>query len=1050
MNAAALEPVDLMSTDDPQDRNLLEITASLPFWFSTAEPDVRDEYIRQLVAYHACAHRLETHLEDVLPSFDDYVREHVAARIKTDIGFAVDPDLVMIDLPKRVFRDYQMDPQHGRVMNYFSPWVAGIERESVSLTRLAQRNLPTDDEQMSARFQFAEVEVGEEQDTSLLSAAYLHELVAQLNVTQGYRNRLAQVFTVPAEGAEQSHQDADLLLEPYERQIQLQGLCQFVRKRLSEEGYRMLTLAAQARSRRETDAAGLEMNWVQLKPGSSVSGEGDERTLSGLCMIRDQLSERTLIYLPDAAGDILLIEETDPVRARSRLIQKLISQPALVGYLAERSLEENTERHVSYINQALARGFEGFIRFVPALDLQLAAQQLHTRSWSLHRMTRQHARSKSDLDIERSQQQNDTYLMYFRAILALLPGLGSLISVQDGWDAGHQAARAFREGRLDDGMMAAGVAAMSVLDVAFSIIPGVASIGVLTRVARRGAAFRAVSPAHRQPVLRPFEGYEVQVSLNGALAQSGRDVGTVLKDGQLWMQRQNLVYAVYRRRGEQTLRLKKTSTQGYEPPVRLEAGRWVYHSDVGLLGGVRSSIAETLIAQAHGDPVLQKRHARQLLDQYQFPLVSQRRMELDVAVHYQKHRAFPGWADAYRRADEPSQALPQPGGQGSKRKDPPSTQSEVRRTAGPGGSMVAGPAGGPDNWKQWARPLSDADRLDQVGLHPPIFRLADEQGQGFIQIHGARYDILPAGASQHPSIVFLRNPAVLDESFSGFNETIRRNRYDQPVMASFKDGEWSVHGPLFKLKIQYLVEQARPGMTPATNRILAEKLFERADFGHTGLTASRMINMKATLNAWRREQLAPLANLNDPLLMLEGARMSNVGTLMPRLRISYGPSFLSFNRVDFTVTQPALTNMLASAINGMNLGPAGKASMRQFMSTLLTDAGYSIVSIDQTLLQARSLLLFQRVGHDSLYLLNMHHFSSSSPAFQLRHVDNAIPMSNRWVHEWLAGHPAKHELEAVALARAEGRLVKLVGGIRASSTAESGTQVFVQRLADDI
>lgn len=1055
MSTDTLQPLELIEEPEARDRALLEFTLPMPDWLGAAPQSVRDQYSAQLIAYHGCAARLEAHLDEVLPSFQDFVLERLRTRIKADLGIDISPGAVTIELPKRVWRDYDIDPQFGRVKSYSAPWVASTERERFSLPELTQRNFHPDDEQMARRFAFAGIEVDHPAPPEGLTAEYLHTLIPQLDVAQGYRTRLREIFRVPPMLSEQGQLDADLLLEPYERQIQLQAFCEFVRRRLSEEGYQLLTLAAQARSRAETDAAGLEMNWLEFKPGVSVSGEHDSHTLSGLCLIRDRLTNRSLIYLPDAPMDIVAIEAADPGHALSRLIEHLNSKPPLIDYLAERTLDtQNTAQHVSYINQALARRFEGFIRCVPALDLQPAAQQLHARASILHRMSRAGARSRFDLDTERNAQRNETILMYFKSLLGLLPGIGTLVSLQDGWRDGHDAAQAFREGRNDDALLALGSTALSLLDVVFSVVPGVVTVCLMARIGRRGAGLRSAATATRWPVLKPFEGYEVQTTLTGARPQTGRDSGTLLKDGQLWIQRENRVYAVYRRPGEQTLRLKKTAQHGYEPPVRVDSGRWVYHSDVGLKGGVRSAVAETLIAQAHGDPAFKGRHARQLLDQYRFPPERQRRLELDIAVHYQQHRAVPDWAEAFRRPQLPETAA-QPGPSGVKRKDPPTRENPQRSAAesAPGAASVAAaladaPAG-PESWKGWARPVGDVEALQHVEVHPPIFRLAAEHDRRFIEMDGSWYDILPSGASQHPTIVFLKNPNAFEDSFSGLNQTLRANRYDQPVMASCEAGRWTVHGPLFKKKLELLVEQARPGMTPTTNRILAEKIYESADPAHTGLTGTRLINIRATLNAWQKGELAPLSGLNDPLLLLEGSRATGVGTAHPRIRLSYGPSLEPFNRLDFTASEPRLASLLNAVTSGPHYGMTARTNVREFMSALMSRAGYSMVSADEAVLRTRLILLFRRPGQEQLYMMKMRYFSGVCWDLNIQDGDRTLPLSNRWIDEWLSAHPDDNALKVLVEARDQGRLVKLVGGVKMGSSMHAGAQVFVQRVAGD-
>ncbi|WP_296259185.1 MULTISPECIES: dermonecrotic toxin domain-containing protein [unclassified Pseudomonas] len=1043
MTTIAVQPLDLLPADEADDQPLQELIAPMPPWLSNVEQPVRDEYCRRLIDYHASAEALESHLEQVLPSFEDFIRETVAARLKEDLRIDLDPDTAFVDLPASVWRDYRIDPQFARVTHYQAPWVASSEREQMSLSELARRNFAADDEQMARRLDFVQIH-----DAPALTGVWLHAVIPQLDVTQRYRNRLRQVFRVDPAVTEQDRHEVERLLQPYARKIELEAFCERARKRLSEEGYQLLQLAAQARCTAETDAVDLEMNWLQFKPGTAVSGEHDSHTLAGLCMIRHQHSGHTVIYLPDAPADVPIIEANDPLLARSRLIQHLLSKPALVNYLAERTLDpQRVASHGSYINQALARGFDGFIQFVPALDLQIAAQQLHARALMHQRMTRVSARSRFDIQTERNWERSEACLGYLKAWLSLLPGIGTLLSVQDGWLSGHEAAKSLGEGRLNDGMLALGGTALSVLDVVFSVVPGATGIFVLARMARRGARLRAASSGLRQHVLKPFDGYEVPTSLSTAVPQTGRDLGTRLKDGQLWIEREGRAYAVYRRNGEQTLRLRKTPLQSYEPPVRFENGAWVYHCDVGLKGGVRSTIAETLIARAHDDPAFTHRQARELLDRYEFPADQQRRLELDLAVHYQKHKVIPHWAEAYRRV-EPLPA-PQPGTT-LKRKDPPSPAAQGLSSGQPGPSTLSAVPPGVEHWKRWGRPLDEATALQQIEVQPPVLRLLGEPGSaGFVRIDGSRYDILPRGASQHPSIVFLKNPAPLEDGYSGLNQVIRRDRFEQPCMASYQNGQWTVHGPLFRLPIRDLLEEARPGLTPASYRILAEKIFDAADQTHTGLTATRLINIKATLNAWKKGQRAPLPGLDDPLLMLEGSRMTSTDTVMPRLWISYGPSSRECTRLDFLVTEPSLARLLETVSGGMQSGMSAKSAMREFMSALLNHAGYQLISANEAVLKVRSILLFRRPGQEQLYLLKTRLTSAPQLEFRRTDVASAIAFSNRWIDEWAAAWPRDTALKTLVEARDQGRLVKLVGGVRIGGRLGSGPQVFVQRLVTD-
>lgn len=1056
MNSPHPGPATLLAPE-LEDYTLLEFAAPLPEGLRSADAQTQATCLALLTDYHVAAARLERHLQDVLPSLEDYTCDQLRARIQADLGLDIDAEQIILDVPVSVSRAYEIDPQFGRVKSYAAPWVASKEREQFSLGQLARRNFAASDEHMAARLSLADSDLDQPLYAQAgLDASYLHRIIPQLNVAQGYRNLLRSVFHLPlsmpgdesAPVVQAQQRKIDLLLQPYEHQIVLESFCAVTCRRLTDEGYRIMMRAALARSRIETDAAHLEMNWIVFKAGHAVSGEGGGHTLSGLCAVRDRSSGRTVLYLPDAPADLNFIEGETPEQARSRLIQRLISHAELVEYLSERTLDD-TDRahHASYIRQALIRGFEGFIDFVPAVDLQLSALQLSTRADALYRMTEARSRSTFDLDRAASRQQNAHYLAYLRALLGLLPGIGTVISVQDAWHDGIDAVQSFHQGRLDQGLLAAGSAALSVLDVMLSAVPGAVSVRVLARYGGRARTFKPVGAA-RSHEIRPFEGYEVDKYLGDAKAQSGRDAGTFLQDGDLWIQREGLTYPVYRRSAEQTLRLKRSGIHGYEPPVRFENGVWVYHTDVGLKGGVKSAIAETLIAKAHADPAFTRRHARQLLDDFDFPPDRQCRLEIDLAIDYEKNRNVPAWAEAYRRAQPSREAASLPGPSGVKRRPDTLETSDAKRTPTGSTSTQGSATSGPDAWQSWGHPLGDGAGIERTDAIPPVFRQSG-RAQAFIEMNGLRYDVLPGGGSPSSSTVFLAAPNSVDQSLTGLNKAIRASS-GQPVMASFFNGTWTVHGPLFKRAVHELIEQHRAGLTPASYRVLAEKLFELGDKDHAGWTATRLINMKAALNAWREGGQARLPVLSDPLLMLEGARIEPVKNLHASLKVGTGPSLRTFNRLDFQVNEPALVEKLIVATTEDTRGIAGRTSLRELMSALLVRAGYSMLSPDDAMLSRKGLMLFQREGLEGLYLLKLRRFSNARPTLKVPAQDSPLPMSNRWLDEWMADSAQEPVISQLEPARSQGRLIRLIGGIKITSAADGGKQVFVQRIADDL
>ncbi|MGK9527440.1 hypothetical protein O6482_25240, partial [Salmonella enterica subsp. enterica] len=79
---------------------------------------------------------------------------------------------------------------------------------------------------------------------------------------------------------------------------------------------------------------------------------------------------------------------------------------------------------------------------------------------------------------------------------------------------------------------------------------------------------------------KAFEGYEVNVRLYDAVRLTGKNENVFLLNQRMYIQVNDKVYEVYRRAGEQTLRLKARPPKNYEPPVRQNArGEWEYHLD---------------------------------------------------------------------------------------------------------------------------------------------------------------------------------------------------------------------------------------------------------------------------------------------------------------------------------------------------------------------------------------------------------------------------------------------------------------------------------------
>lgn len=979
------------------------------------------------------------------------------ARLKQDLGLDIDPEQLVIDLPKRVYRDVDIDPQFGRTLHY-KPWKGSDARVQSSLCELARQNLDATDDETAASMGMLKVSYPPSPQLSGLqriTGDYLLRIIPALDMAGQYRSLLRSVFGVRSPATSEG---AELMSKAYELHIILDGFCARQLGRLSEASYELLTQAAQARSTAELNRTGIYISRLVFKPGQALTGERSSRTLLGLSVIEHPSSGKVLVYLPQVPDGEHVVEADSVQDARQRLISSLLHHPARVDWLA--SCVENADEQaaaVSYINEALRRGFEGFIAFVPALELLISEQQLHAREDLLYEQSRAGGRSNHDVKGERRQRRNQLYLMFFRGVISFVPGLGVVFSVQDGWSDGHASSQALRAGKLDEGLMMAGSTLLSVMDVLFSVIPGVSTVAALALVARRATRLRQMAnlsralPAmsRRTSSLNKFAGYEADVSLLDAAPQVGRDAGTWLKDGELFIYRQGKAYRVYRRSGEETLRLKKTATQGYEQPVRQVGTEWVYHSDVGLKGGGRSMIAEILLVEGHASSSFQRRQARELLDQFDFPADQQQRMELLFAEHYRKNKVQPDWAEQYRR---PPQTVTQATPLSGKRKEPDTPRNEPDSRPA---QAVAGPsraAASADAWRAWDRPIGELALMDQVSVNPPIYRLDFTQDFDVIRIGEKFFDILPAGGQRRTNTAFIRNPGPQApcRNFAELSEVIRRNPYNQPLMVKYQPeaGQWAVHGPLFNRKIEAYIAEARPGFTDITNLVLAHKLFEMADTSTSAMTATRMVNLKATLNAWRAGEPTQLAHLNDPLLMLNKAHPGNQADNHLRWNIGNESSLDSFERLDFATNHPGTLKWLIRSVSEASL-PGGVQGLRGLMADVLTRNGYEMIH-DQLSIGGRDFIAFRRPRQEEVYLLYLRRSAgscvSTTPTGPFRDPALGDGMFDPLIDNY-AGQPIAQALET---ARQQGKLIKLLGGTNIVSQSSVGTQVYVIRLPDQI
>lgn len=1090
----------------------------LPQWLLDAQPGVREEYARQLTDFHAAAGVLEQHLTRTLPSFDALAQQQLNERLERDLGVKPDVQQISVELPQTVHDKLDIDPQFGMPVAGRN-WQPSEATATFSLSQLARYNIDPDNEFEVARLRFARfTTLGLQPLPAGLNADYLIKTLPDLDVARAYREKLASTFNLPSAHTAEQHLANEVLLKPYELGIVLEGYVAHHRRRLSDGGWQLLCQAAAMRDARQQRAAGIQTHWVVFKPGQSVSGERGGQALGGLCAIESLSSGKVVLYLPQAPDDQGLIEASSLDDARRRLVQRLIARPPMVAWLAERVAQgADSARHQSFIEQALSRSFEGFIGFSQALNLQVTVQQFQYRQWLLQAQSLADARSTLDIRRQHKLAGSLRYLMYLKAVLSFVPGLGTLISLKDGWDDGHSAAAAFERGNSVEGVLFSGSVMLSVLDVLLTVIPGGASLATMARLARRSTRLRQVSQltiapsvaATKRYVLPPFLGYDAPLPTGSARARAGRDAGTWLHGDQLWIEHAGKHYPVYRRPGEHTLRLKKNNAHGYEPPVRWNGKDWEYHTDVGLRGGIKSRVAETIIADSLASPTFTRHHARQFLDQFDFPEPVQRRLELDLAVHYQAHGTLPAWVLAYRRAggSEPSQLmqllnqpplnlsqsvrLPQPvvrpavstpavptrpgpavpvvhvrptvaaapAQAGPSYVTWPAASSSTSPVAGPSRAAAVAPGRRPatlvDNSPvdpQWALPARDVTVLERVEGQLPIFRMAGGNQAEVVNIGGSSYQILPAGARPHQHSVLLKHPRLNAESFDTVDFSMQLDIHCQPRPARYEGDRWVMQGGLFGAPVTRLVEQVRPGFTADSVKLIARRIYAMADPTTPQLSSSRLFTLRATLDAWHNQGKAPLASLNDPLLVLD--QRTPVTMNAGRVRVGVSPRLNQSGciRLDFNVTAEGVPELvLRSALMSNKAGVSGRRALQQLMEKLLRNAGYQIIDDVVTRIDRGSVVIFQRAGLDEVFMMYIRRATPKSYEIDMSGVDGRYVLSNRWLDHQLSDVGGAHWSrldEMITTARRNGKLVRLVGGTVFPYGNLHRPEAYVTRLAD--
>lgn len=619
--------------------------AKLPQWLRKAAPQVQLAYASQLRIFSRNLASFERQLTQRLTDLAVFTRQQLVAQLKADLNVDIDPDQVLIDIPDKVAVHTYGDA--------FDPAeeVPSTQRTVFTLARLAQTNLNASDGQMLLRMKYARITHGKGAATAEgITSRYLIKTIPALDVAGQYQRRVMAAYAL---GEGLAGGQAEWMLKPYQQAMDLEAIAAREQHWLSEQEYVLLITASAARTAEGLLYNGFDIGFYRLRlKADADAAQASPQTLIGPLCLQDRKSGKTLIYLPNVPQGRAFLAANSLEQARQLLIEAA-GQPAMAAYLAGSGrLNTELQDDLNDIADGLKNNGAGLFAFEPVAqaDATLSTLLLETARDRLIRQVHGSARSQADIARENRLAWRQEVRFAVKTGLSLVPGLGALVFFDDAVSHGAQAADAYRHGHIWQGL---GYTALVALDVCFAILSVIPAVGAIAtaikseRVALNTAAKIArggkAAPVKKNYVIQPFEGYDVDVNLRDAKAQAGTNAGTYKLAQQLYIVQDDRVYAVYRRSGEQTLRLKAVGSKGYEQPIRLGVdGRWEYHSDVGLKGGGRTP--EALI-----DEVFFEGAGRQVFAAYAFPESEADVLKLRLARYVIDWLEWPANLDRYLR-----------------------------------------------------------------------------------------------------------------------------------------------------------------------------------------------------------------------------------------------------------------------------------------------------------------------------------------------------------------------------------------------------------------
>ena len=580
----------------------LALNRGQPEWLRQLSPAERQSFRALIEACLPAAQRSQALLERELPRREDFATRQVTDRLSRDfaLGGAVQ---VYLDVPDST--RFTKDTIAGSGAPGTPLTLVLTPSKSRSLISLEELALSNIDHSMSNRLQFMGLVLtgGDSADHSTLASGldvtYLQRFVSELDLAGRYEQRIRDALLGAAD-APLFHQQyrQECLLAPVRLMLAIRGEAARHQRHITQAGQAILALAIDASSSEafNTDGKRVSLLPALLTPGGEDTGDRNS-PLSGVTFIHDSISGLTLLYLPDSP-DAIFLRQYDGLESARIALFNLAFDSSMAAYLADRAMEGDVDYHISRINQACIRHFDGLIGIEQAwpATTSLAAQQLNAHLGRLVLAHRSTSRSNRELRLERAALESGKVFDYIKMALGVLPFVGTAIALYDAWASANQAVAAFLHNNVAEGLEALESLLQSLIDAAMDLLPGAGiTPGPPRALIRQRQLKHLVASGHlqaapggrRRTAVDRFSGYEYvgEQSLVGLTPGTEGIYRGIYRHAQGdFIINNGRVYSVIFDTGRHTWRLTGKAHSTYKQPVALDGfGNWDTH---GALYGV--------------------------------------------------------------------------------------------------------------------------------------------------------------------------------------------------------------------------------------------------------------------------------------------------------------------------------------------------------------------------------------------------------------------------------------------------------------------------------